>query len=86
MLGLGIAIGYLLRPAIAGLVTPATATPLAALAAPDTGEASTLPTATPDMAQATQAAAVMEAVIARTRHFKGNPNAPVTLIEFGDFQ
>src|SRR5712692_8977057 len=30
--------------------------------------------------------AAMDGVIARTRHFRGNVNAPVTLIEFGDFQ
>lgn len=29
--------------------------------------------------------AVMLAVITGARHFQGNPNAPVTLIEFGDF-
>lgn len=28
----------------------------------------------------------MDAVVAQTRHFKGNANAPVTIIEFGDFQ
>lgn len=30
--------------------------------------------------------ALMEAVIAQTRHFTGDPNAPITIIEFGDFQ
>ncbi|MEW6287369.1 MAG: thioredoxin domain-containing protein [Chloroflexota bacterium] len=29
---------------------------------------------------------LVESVVARTRHFKGDPNAPVTIIEFGDFQ
>ena len=28
----------------------------------------------------------MEAVVAKTRHFRGDPNAPVTMVEFGDFQ
>ena len=27
-----------------------------------------------------------EAVVAQTRHFKGDAKAPVTVIEFGDFQ
>ena len=29
---------------------------------------------------------LMETIVAQTRHFKGDPNAPVTMIEFGDFQ
>ncbi len=35
---------------------------------------------------ATGAAALVQAVLAQTRHFKGNANAPVTMIEFSDFQ
>ncbi|TKJ29532.1 MAG: hypothetical protein CEE40_07910 [Chloroflexi bacterium B3_Chlor] len=29
---------------------------------------------------------LMDIVAAETRHFVGDPNAPVTIIEFGDFQ
>ena len=29
---------------------------------------------------------VMETVLAKTRHFKGDPDAPITIIEFADFQ
>ena len=29
---------------------------------------------------------VMETVVAKTRHFKGDPDAPITIIEFADFQ
>jgi hypothetical protein len=29
---------------------------------------------------------VFDQVVARTRHLKGNSNAPVTIIEFSDFQ
>jgi hypothetical protein len=31
-------------------------------------------------------AGVMKAVVAQTRHFKGDAQAPITIIEFGDFQ
>ena len=34
----------------------------------------------------TQQEKLVQAVMAQTRHFKGNDNAPVTIIEFGDFQ
>lgn len=67
MLLVGIVIGYLIHPTIAGSLTPATPTSLAALPSPQVIEATTAITPTPDPAQATQAAAVMEAVVARDR-------------------
>lgn len=46
------------------------------------------PTPTQTTAQQQQAKmqAVLDMLISKTRHFKGNANAPVTLLEFGDFQ
>ena len=35
---------------------------------------------------ATSGASGFDGIISKTRHFRGNSNAPVTLIEFSDFQ
>jgi hypothetical protein len=46
-------------------------------------------TPTPTVAQSADnpsAEELMDSLVARTRHFKGDSNAPVTIIEFGDFQ
>ena len=47
-------------------------------------------TTVPESIAPTQAGAgneeLMGYLMSQTRHFKGNPDAPVTLIEFGDFQ
>lgn len=82
MLLVGMVIGYLIHPILATLIAPV---PLTQGTVPPSAEARH-PTATPDTTQATQAAAIMDAVVARTRHFKGDPAAPVILIEFGDYQ
>ncbi len=46
--------------------------------------------AVPQSIAPSQAAAgneeLMTYLVSQTRHFTGNPDAPVTLIEFGDFQ
>lgn len=39
-----------------------------------------------DGAGATGNPQLMEYMVSQTRHFRGDPDAPVTLIEFGDFQ
>ena len=81
MLVLGLLVGYYVRPltlaqssnaTTASLVTPPAAIPATA---PPSGTA-----------QSAAQQSLMDSLIPKTRHFKGDPNAPVTIIEFGDFQ
>lgn len=54
-----------------------------------TAQASSAPSSSSVTQSAEQAAAresLMASVVADTRHFRGDPNAPVTIIEFADFQ
>jgi hypothetical protein len=76
----GILVGYAGRP----LVTPKPPSPPLV-----TSESSANPPATNNAnppASNPSSATLMDAVVAQTRHFEGDPNAPVTIIEFGDFQ
>ncbi len=75
MMLLGIAVGYTGRPFVAArFATPTpTAVPAAAAARDTASEAQTR-------------AALMQSLIAQTRHFKGNADAPVTILVFADFQ
>lgn len=41
---------------------------------------------TPDADRASQQKELMKLVLEQTRHFRGDPDAPVTIIEFSDFQ
>ena len=68
----GTLVGYVGRPLV-------TARPLNSAVTP-AGAAN--PAITGKVAPST----TMDAVVVQTRHFKGNANAPVTIIEFGDFQ
>jgi protein-disulfide isomerase len=80
MLAIGLAAGYLGRP----LVAPQSPQP-AVVASTD----SAVPPASSqaDPAAGSQAQpTLMDAVVAQTRHFKGDANAQVTIVEFGDFQ
>jgi hypothetical protein len=76
----GVLVGYAGRP----LVTPQ-ATPPTPVASPSGANLPTTSNATPP-ASNPSAATLMDSVVAQTRHFEGDPNAPVTIIEFGDFQ
>ncbi|MBP7691893.1 MAG: hypothetical protein KA764_08250 [Anaerolineales bacterium] len=81
MLGLGLILGYTGRPLVTALFAPTpSATPPAAAPA-----AAASPSAVPALS-ATQRAELMSYVAANTRLFRGNPAAPITLIEFSDFQ
>jgi hypothetical protein len=44
------------------------------------------PTQSAAQQQQTKMQALLDMLVSKTRHFKGNANAPVTLLEFGDFQ
>jgi len=74
MLVLGLLVGYYGRPLILSQVQ----SEASVNSSPPVG----IPTADNSAAQQK----LMETVLAKTRHFKGDPNAPVTIIEFADFQ
>jgi len=80
MLGIGLLAGYFGRP----LVNPEPTTALA-VASADSGNQAAARSASPAVPDSS-GPALMDGVITRTRHFKGEPSAPITIIEFGDFQ
>jgi protein-disulfide isomerase len=79
MLVIGLVGGYLLYPEVSSRI--AKPTPVAAV--PTTGAQSSTAGNQPDQASREE---MMEFLISQTRHFKGNPDAEVTIIEFSDFQ
>jgi hypothetical protein len=79
MLLIGLVGGYFLRP----LVQPA-ATPVAALNPSEVSSVQTeAPQPTMDPATRKQ---LMDYLLPQVKHFKGDANAPITLLEFSDFQ
>lgn len=81
---IGMVIGYLGRPLLAS-EPPRAAQPQVESVAD--ASAPTSPTAAPaSSADTSSAQTLMDSLIAQTRHFRGNPDAPVTIIEFSDFQ
>lgn len=79
MLVIGLLLGYYGRPFTRAGTQPVTAQPeIITTSAPPV----VIPTVDNSAAQQN----LMETVVAQTRHFKGDPNAPVTIIEFGDFK
>ena len=88
MLVVGLLLGYFGRPLIGG--NSSSDGNVAAVTTPTdigTGNEVTLPTATVDpTALASQQQELMDYLISNTTHFKGDPNAGVTIIEFSDYQ
>ena len=80
MLVLGLAAGFLLRPLV-----PLGGQPAAATTAPDAASSGQT-TPAEQTQEAADAAALMTALVQGTRHFIGSADAPVTIIEFADFQ
>jgi hypothetical protein len=80
MLGIGLLAGYFGRP----LVNPEPTT-APAVSSADSGNQAAARSASPAVPDSS-GPALMDGVITRTRHFKGEPSAPITIIEFGDFQ
>jgi protein-disulfide isomerase len=82
MLVIGLLGGFFGQPLLSSSTNP-----VAAQISPSTNSSSVPFTApTPDATLATQQQELMKVVIENTRHFRGDPNAPVTIIEFSDFQ
>jgi len=83
MLLIGLVGGYLLYPEVSARIGGSA--PVAS--APTTNSATDAQSSTagnqPDQASREE---MMEFLISQTRHFKGNPDAEVTIIEFSDFQ
>lgn len=71
---IGLLIGYGGRPSATQPSTSNTPVPAGGIRSTDTAASNA---ASPTL---------MDTVIAQTRHFKGDPDAPVTIIEFSDFQ
>ncbi len=77
MLVLGLLIGYFGRPAVADRIT--------AFRPTATSEPTPAVVVGPQ-AQPSSREELMEYLISQTRHFRGNPEASIVMLEFSDFQ
>ena len=82
MLVVGLLGGYFGRPLLSEPAAPAGSAALTSPAPVATAPANE----TGSTASAADRASLMEFLVSQTRHFRGDPEAPVTLIEFSDFQ
>jgi protein-disulfide isomerase len=84
MLAIGLLSGYFLHPLVASRMETSSAIG----SARPTGQAAAPNSPGTPQAQAPSQGAleVMEALTSETRHFIGDPDAPVVMIEFSDFQ
>ena len=80
MLLVGLVGGYFLRPLIGSTLA---ATPTEAVSAVVQSVQTEAPQPTVDPAARQQ---IMDYLLPQVKHFKGDANAPITLIEFSDFQ
>ena len=80
MLVVGALAGYWGRPLITPSLSSATSVTAADTVAPSAANDSNPPV------RQSAPPTLMHALAAQTRHFRGDPNAPVTVIEFGDFK
>lgn len=84
MLIIGLLAGYFIRPLLTS-ITSAETTPVAAI--PPTQSAAGSTAVAPDATnQAANLEELMAYLVPQVKHFKGDENAPVTIIEFSDFQ
>jgi hypothetical protein len=83
MLVIGLVGGYLLYPEVSSRIGEPTSVVAVPTTNPATGVQSSTAGNQPDQASREE---MMEFLISQTRHFKGNPDAEVTIIEFSDFQ
>ena len=80
MLLIGVLVGFFGRSLVTTLPENETNVAVADAGNSSTASEASQPASTPS------AAALMDAVVGQTRHFRGDPNAPITIIEFGDFK
>lgn len=73
MLLVGLLAGYFVRPVVSPLLNKATSTPTVSAEAATSDTSSSQP-------------GLKDYVVEKVQHFLGDPNAPVTVIEFSDFQ